>query len=268
MPDALAPPAARPGPVPSADLKGVVGDPDDRFPDFTAADVPALLESLGALPAGRVRLCPTPGTATAEDAERLRDRTGGLCEAVDGTLVEKAASEWSSGIGHRIGWFLGNWVYPRALGVLLGADGFFHFGPDLRGPDMSFQPNARRRGPLLRRGYSRVAPALVVEVLPPGNTREEMALKRATYFAHDVRRVWELDEDADGPLVRVYDGPDSHVILRTGDALDGAPVLPGFTLPLAELFAEPAFDDAADGDAADGDAADGDAADGEPADGG
>ncbi len=36
----------------------------------------------------------------------------------------------------------------------------------------------------------------------------------------------------------VYTDVDDHVILSENDTLDGNPVLPGFTLPLRELFAE------------------------------
>ena len=239
MPDLLAPPAARPVPAPSAGLKEVVSDPEVRYPDFTAADVPALLESLGGVPAERVRLSPTPGTATAEDAEWFHDHDGRLYELIDGTLVEKAMSDWSGFVGLEIASLLRNFVRARGLGGCHGADGFFRFSGDLRGPDASFTPKERRRGPLLRRGYSDVPPALVVEVWSPSNRRAEMNRKRATYFAHGVTTVWEADEDADGPLVRVYDGPDSFVTLRAGETLTGDPVLPGFEVAVNELFIDP-----------------------------
>ena len=222
-------------------LPTVVGDRLD-----TVADLPALLERLGDVPADRVRLDPFPGTGTWEDVDRVRRETGKLCELIDGTLVEKAMSDWTGYLGLEIGALLWTFVKPRRLGVCHGSDGFFHFGDDLRAPDTSFTPKERRRGGLLRRGYSDVPPALVVEVLSPRNTRREMELKRDTYFAHDVLRVWEVDEDAAGPLVRVYDGPDSCVTLRSGDTLTGDPVLPGFAVAVADLFADPLAEDAPD----------------------
>ena len=221
-----------------------MGDPDPRFADFTAADVPGLLESLGGVPAERVRLSPAPGTATAADAEWFHTHTGQRYELIDGTLVEKAMSDWSGLQGGLFLTLLNNFVLPRKLGGCHGADGFFHFGGDLRGPDASFTPKDRRRGGALRQGYSTVPPALVVEVWSPTNRRGEMDRKRATYFAHGVTTVWEADEDADGPLVRVYDGPESFVTLLTGDVLTGDPVLPGFAVPVADLFADPFADDA------------------------
>ena len=244
MPLTAAPPAARQSP--SAELKEVVGDPEGEAP-LTAADIPALLDRLGGIDPARVRLRPAPGTATAEDAERLHDR-GWSCELIDGTLVEKDVSDWTGYLGMAVGSLIWNFVKERKLGVCHGPDGFFHFGEDLRGPDCSFTPKSRRSGPLLRRGYSDVPPALVVEVLSPGNTAAEMARKRGTHFAHGVDRVWEVDGDAAGPLVRVYHGPGSFTTLRPGDTLTGEPVLPGFAVPLAELFADPL----ADGEDADG----------------
>ena len=54
--------------------------------DLTIAD---LLHRLGGIPARRVRLVPTPGTATEQDVIKIHDRTNRLCELVDGVLVEK-----------------------------------------------------------------------------------------------------------------------------------------------------------------------------------
>src|SRR5271156_6123619 len=48
-----------------------------------------LLKRLGNIPARRVRLYPTPGTATEKDLIKVLDRENRPCELVDGTLVEK-----------------------------------------------------------------------------------------------------------------------------------------------------------------------------------
>ena len=202
---------------------------------FTAADVPALLDRLGGVDPARVRLDPAPGTATAEDAAALGARTGRRYELVDNTLVEKAVSDWTGYFGLRVGALVMAYVLEHKLGVCHGADGFFHFGPDLRGPDCSFTPKSRRRGPLLRQGYSDVPPALVVEVISPRNTRAEMARKRRTYFSHGVDLVWEFYEDE----VLVLTGPGAPTRRRYEGTLSGDPVLPGFSLDLAACAADP-----------------------------
>jgi Uma2 family endonuclease len=52
-----------------------------------------------------------------------------------------------------------------------------------------------------------------------------------------VRLVWYVDPSA--RTVAVYTSPQQGSVLHESETLDGGTVLPGFTLPLAELFAEP-----------------------------
>jgi Uma2 family endonuclease len=82
----------------------------------------------------------------------------------------------------------------------------------------------------------RLAPNLAVEVLCAGNTPGEMAVKRQDYFAAGVEMVWQIDA-ATRTLV-VYTSPTDSQTLGANDTLDGGAVLPGFRLPLADLFAE------------------------------
>lgn len=77
---------------------------------------------------------------------------------------------------------------------------------------------------------------LAAEVLSPGNTPAEMARKRQEYFGAGVVLLWEVDPVA--RTVAVYAAPDQPTILGEADTLDGGAVLPEFTLPLRELFAE------------------------------
>jgi Uma2 family endonuclease len=79
-----------------------------------------------------------------------------------------------------------------------------------------------------------MAPDLVVEVLSPSNTPAEMARKRGEYFRSGVRLLWEIDPRT--RTVRVYTSETAVGELSAADTLDGGAVLPGFTLPLAQLF--------------------------------
>jgi Uma2 family endonuclease len=196
--------------------------------EWTVAD---LAERFGSLPARRVRTDVPPGTATEEDFERH----GGLCELIDGVLVEKAVSDYSSVIGLVLARLVGNFVAERRLGWVHGEQGFFWVGTNLRGPDVAFTRKEQRPGGLLRRGYSDIAPALVAEVLSPGNTDDEMARKRREFFARGTELFWIVD-----PLARtidVYTRPDRpDATLRDGDTLTGGAVLPDFALAVRELF--------------------------------
>ena len=80
-----------------------------------------------------------------------------------------------------------------------------------------------------------LAPDLAVEVLSEGNTKQEMERKLKDYFFAGVRLVWYIDVKK--RTVEVYTSPDQGVTLTEGQNLDGGDVLPGFRLPLRQLFA-------------------------------
>ena len=82
-----------------------------------------------------------------------------------------------------------------------------------------------------------VVPDLAIEVISPTNGANEIIEKIDDYFACGVRRVWVVY-----PLFAKfydYDSPTSVHILTRFDILDGGQVLPGFQLPLSELFEVP-----------------------------
>jgi Putative restriction endonuclease len=110
------------------------------FPPKTdGATVADLLKRLGNIPPERVRLSPAPGTATEEDVIRVLDRENRLCELVEGTLVEKATGIEESIIAGLILTCLNNFVRPRKLGIVTGADGTLKLFPGMvRIPDVAF----------------------------------------------------------------------------------------------------------------------------------
>ena len=135
-----------------------------------------------------------------------------------------------------IGTFLNNYVRPRKLGIVTGADGTIRLFPGLvRIPDVAFAswgcfPDRKR--PTAR--IPQLAPDLVVEVLSKGNTKPEMAKKLGEYFGAGVRVVWLVDRRK--RTVRVHTAVDQSVLLKEDQTLDGGAVLPGFVLRLEELF--------------------------------
>lgn len=146
-----------------------------------------------------------------------------------------------------LGRFLGNFVAPRRLGWILGADGFvWLFGAQLRAPDVSFvRRDQRPRGRLLDKGYADIAPALAVEVFSPGNTVREIERKRADFFASGTELFWIVYPDRQE--VEVSTSQETHRVLRRDDTLDGGSVLPGFSLEVAELFAAVELEEQANG---------------------
>jgi Uma2 family endonuclease len=198
-----------------------------------------LLKRLGNVPASRVRLHPTPGTATEDDVIKVLDGEDRLCELVEGTLVEKPMGFEESEIALLIGTALNNHVRPRKLGIVTGPDGTIKlFSGLVRIPDVAFASWDRfpgRKRP--RVPIPLLAPDLVVDVLSKSNTRAEMKRKLGEYFGAGVRLVWLVDPRK--RTVRVHTSVDQTVLLKVGQSLDGGDVLPGFSLALAELFAPP-----------------------------
>ena len=201
-----------------------------RPPIRTVAD---LLRHLGDVPASRVRFTPVPGTATVAD---LGTPGNELCEIIEGVLVEKAVGHAESFLGLWIGTLVNMYVVPRKLGYCTGADGFTELSTgNTRAPDVSFfswDSVAGRRRPT--QAYPRLAPDFAVEVLSPFNTRAEMKRKRTEFFASGTRLIWEIDPRAQ--IARVYTAVDVFTELTRADTLNADPVLPGFTIPLGELF--------------------------------
>jgi len=201
-------------------------------PVRTVAD---LLHRLGDIPANRVRCNPVPGTATVEDLVREENRG---CELVDETLVEKAMGVRESLLAFHLGGLLMPLVREQNLGIITGPDGSYEVLLGLvRLSDVAFVSWDRLPGRRVPdEPIPNVVPDLAVEVLSVSNTIGEMLRKRGEYFRAGVRLVWEIDPRA--RTVRVYTSEAAFTDLTAADTLDGGAVLPGFTLPLAQLFAE------------------------------
>jgi Uma2 family endonuclease len=195
-----------------------------------------LLESLGGVPAERVRFDPVPGTATKKDLLRFHERGNKLYELVDGTLVAKPMGSPETFLALEIGYRIRDFLKDHDLGFVYGADALVEVLPKLvRGPDVCFTPWARRPEQTVPiKPISDLIPDLVVEVLSPKNTRREIARKLKEYFLGGVRLVWVID-----PRKRAadaYTAPDRKTAVAESGELDGGDVLPGFRLPLANLF--------------------------------
>lgn len=196
-----------------------------------------LLEQLGGISPHRVRLRPSPGSATEKDVLDILRRTNRLCELVDGVLVEKVMGYPESTLACQIIKLLGNFLDQHDLGNLAGMDGTMRLMPKLvRIPDVSFvrwEKLPSRQPPA--EPIPDLVPDLAVEVLSEGNTRGEMDRKLREYFLAGVSLVWFVDLNA--RLIRVYDSPEDCRVLKEGDVLDGGSVLPGLTLAVREVFA-------------------------------
>lgn len=104
-------------------------------------------------------------------------------------------------------------------------------------PDLSFVAAGRLKG-LKRppRGFFQGSPDLAVEILSPGNTIEEIHNKIVEYFENETRLVWVVHPDE--KYVLVYHSSEPDRFLRPQDQLEGEAIVPGFSMPVSDLFIE------------------------------
>jgi Uma2 family endonuclease len=83
-----------------------------------------------------------------------------------------------------------------------------------------------------------IVPDVCIEVVSPFDLVEDLLEKIDEYFRAGSRQVWVVFPKR--RVVYVYDAVTQIRVLTRADTLDGGAVIPGFSLPLASLFPEPA----------------------------
>jgi Uma2 family endonuclease len=177
-----------------------------------------------------------PITAEAFETMPLEGRW----ELVDGELVEATlATEHSANISATVVGLVGAFVRAHRLGRIYNAEGGFVLFPDratVRAPDVAFVRADRVPRGEARKHFARLAPDLVVEVLSPSDRPSEVVAKLEMYQEAGVPLIWLVDPEV--KAVTVIATGKATSVLKADDALDGGEVLPGFTVPVAEIFAE------------------------------
>ncbi len=163
----------------------------------------------------------------------------GRCELVEGKIIMLSPT------GSRHGSVEGNFydalrafVRPRQLGfVKVGEVGIYtHRNPDtVRAADVLFI-SKERAAKLGSSGYLDIAPDLVVEVMSPDDRWIDVTQKLREYFGAGVRLVWMAE-----PATRTVYAYRSLTDVRefgANETLSGDEVLPGFGVPVTELFVD------------------------------
>lgn len=175
-------------------------------------------------------------TVTVEAFERMaRD---GSWELIDGELIEVSPTGALSGkVSNLLAFFVTAHVRAERLGAVFAADTGFVLFPDrdtVRAPDVAFVRTDRLPLPAEQTGFLRLAPDLAAEVRSPSDRMPDLLAKAAMYLEAGVPLVWLVDPGPKRIAVYTQDGP--VATLHAGDSLDGGDVLPGFSLPVTELF--------------------------------
>ena len=174
---------------------------------------------------------------TAEDLLRLHSQ-GVKGELIRGVLHETVSVGEEH--GHIAGifiTFLNIHIRPKRLGRTGGTDVGVKIQRDpdtVREPDVYYVSAERLPLDVRVQGYLEVVPELVVEIVSPSDSDADVREKIAMWLELGVSMALEVRPASRSIAVH---RPGAPVVTLTGDdALDGGDVLPGFTLPLSEIF--------------------------------
>jgi Uma2 family endonuclease len=160
-------------------------------------------------------------------------------ELVRGELREMTPAGSRHGrIAARLLLRLGAHVEREALGVTFAAETGFELASDpdtVRAADASFIRKERIETAGDPEGFWPGAPDLAAEVVSPGDSYREVHEKVLEWLAAGSRMVLVLDPAS--RTVTVYRSVQEVRVLGEQDILQGADVVPGWEVPVAELFA-------------------------------
>jgi len=163
----------------------------------------------------------------------------GPCELVDGRIVPMSPTGGRHAIlESNLSRQLGNFVAAHKLGwVMVGEVGIYtRHNPDrVRGADIVFVSRERSAGSPSK-GFLEIAPELIVEILSPDDRWQDVRQKLEEYFSIGVYWVWIVEPE--NRVLLVYRSSTEMHKLGEKDTLVGEGVLEGFSLPVADLFAE------------------------------
>jgi Uma2 family endonuclease len=176
---------------------------------------------------------------TADDLLRMPD-DGFRYELVRGELRKMAAA------GHRHGRVainvtlpLGQYVQSHNLGIVYAAETGFRLASDpdtVRAPDVAFVRRERAEAVGDAEGYWPGAPDLAVEVVSPRDTYTEVEEKILAWVDAGTRMVIVVNPRKRSVTVYRSRSDIIVLVLSENDVLDAGEVVPGWTMPVRDVF--------------------------------
>ncbi|MBI4639744.1 MAG: Uma2 family endonuclease [Candidatus Tectomicrobia bacterium] len=174
---------------------------------------------------------------TAEDLLRMPD-DGFRYELVSGELRRMPPAGHTHGrIAATVTGSLVQHVATNKLGTVYAAETGFKLAANpghVRAPDVAFIRRERVIEVGEIEGYWPGAPDLVVEVVSPSDSYSEVEEKVFDWLEAGTRMVIVINSRR--RAVTVYHSLTDIIVLKENDTLDGGKVVPGWTMPVRDLF--------------------------------
>jgi Uma2 family endonuclease len=177
----------------------------------------------------------TKGT-TAEDLEAMG--SDAAFELIRGVLRDDPPGGMRVGVvSGRLCLQIGRYVEQHGLGYATNLGGYIlERDPDtVLGPNVGFVRKERLPQGIAFEGFCPFPPDFAVEVMSPSDRPRDVEEKVALYLAAGVPRVWWVRPG--DRAVAVYRPGQPPEVFGPDAELDGEPVLPGFRLAVAAIFA-------------------------------
>jgi Uma2 family endonuclease len=178
----------------------------------------------------------TTHRASIEDLYRVK----GKAELVNGEIIQMPPTGYLPGFAaSRILYSLITLEQATKSGYAIGDNVGFRVNLPNR---QSFSPDAAWYiGQPTGMKFLEGAPVFAVEVRSEGDygltAEREMAEKRRDYFAAGTLCVWDIDMQGIDVIKAYHAGdPDNPIIFRRGDMADASQAVPGWSMPIDNLF--------------------------------
>ena len=183
----------------------------------------------------------TKTLVSARDYAALQEPEGMRYELSEGELiVTPSASFFHNEIRDHLNARLRGFVESRRLGEVTSGTDVKLVGETVRRPDVAFVRAGRLRGVDLEQVPLPVVPDLVIEIVSKNDRADDLILKVSQYLAAGAKAVWLLYPNTRLAYRYLPDKLEPEVrSAAAGHTFEEPELLPGFSLPLEQIFRAP-----------------------------